>query len=426
MHDLVILHAKVYRPQKGLDAVNIGIDNGKITAFSKSKIRAEEIIDATGMIVLPGLIDIHVHLRDPGQTKKEDFFTGTSAAAHSGVTTVFDMPNNDPPIKSMKDLAKKEKAVSKKSVVDYGLYLCAKNPHEVKDSPITKFYTGKSPSLSLTEREFEFCYPDAQNAVVHAEDSNIVERNKMQIKNPTIKDHHKIRDIEAAVRGVQFIGRMYEIYHIDTHITHISTTAELASLTPGITCDVTPHHLLLSKEDAINNFYKVDPPLRPKMEQKELWQDLEARVTMLSTDHAPHLKSEKEMEYSEAPSGIPELDTYLPLMLTKVNQGLLSLDTFVRLVSHNPAEIFNLESKGGIDIGKDADFAIINLTEEGVIREDELHTKCGWTPYEGWKTKGCLKRTMLRGETVFDHNEVIKKKWGKNLLLSSRLMSQTE
>ncbi|MFH1786877.1 MAG: dihydroorotase [archaeon] len=425
MHDLVILNAKVMRP-KGLDGVNIGIDGGKITAFAKSKIRAERTIDATSFIVLPGLIDIHAHFRDPGETKKEDFFTGTCAAAHSGVTTVFDMPNNDPPIKSMSDLRRKDKIVSGKAVIDYALYLGAKNPYEVKESPLTKFYTGGSQQLSVSEREFESCYAEAKHAVVHAEDSQVVEANRAKIKNPTIKDQCRIQDAESAVKGIEFVGRMYRTHQRQTHVTHISTPAEISALLPGISCDMTPHHLLLSRDDAVNNFYKVDPPLRPKEDQKKLWQELEARVTMLSTDHAPHLKSEKEKDFEEAPSGLPELDTYLPLMLTKVNQGLLSLTTFVKMASSNPAAIFGLESKGAIDIGKDADFAIINLKEEGAIRSDSLFTKCGWTPYEGWKTIGSLKTTIVRGEIVFDNGEVTKKKWGKNLLLSSRSTQQTE
>ena len=402
MAELAIKDGRVFLPE-GLEEVNIGITDGKISELSKQKIEAEEEIDARGRLVLPGLIDPHVHFREPGQTQKEDFFTGTSAAAAGGVTTILDMPNNVPPTDTVGRVSDKDAIVSQKAVVDYGLYLCGRKPEEVANYPLVKFYLDNS-RCGVSREVFKECYGAlAGQCVIHAEDGEMIKRGGK-------------RSLEACIEGVKFVSSVFEGSKKKVHITHVTSGEEIGAAHPEITLGVTPHHLFLNEGDLkeLGNFGKVNPPLRPKEVQMELWNHLESRITCIGTDHAPHLAEEKEAEDSKAPAGVPGVQDYLSPLLTKMKSGNITLEKIVQLTSENPADLFGLGNKGYIKEGKDADFVIIDPKAERVIRADEQKSKCGWTPYDGWKVRGRVLMTIVRGKKVFEDNGILVKKWGMN------------
>lgn len=409
MPDLVISGPTYY--QNKVQPLNIGIEGEKIVQLSKSKIKAEQTIK-TKHLILPGLIDPHVHFREPGNKQKETFRTGTCAAAAGGVTTVLDMPNNYRPINTKKLLREKDKIVSKKAVVDYGLYLQAGLPAE-SDTPLLKYF--------LANNEFdqyEQCYAKSTGVnVFHAEDPALFN----EIKNPTILDHNTIRPPEAAEAACKFVNGLFSKYKNPTnskptHITHISTRKEVHTIAPGITKGATPHHLFLSTKslEGLGNSGKVDPPLREEADRIYLLTHPD-KIDCIGTDHAPHTPEDKMGEYQDTPSGLPGIEDYLSLLLTELHKNNLTLQTIVRLTHEGPAKIFGLEK--GLKIGNDADLTIVDHKKERIINAQDHFSKCGWTPFDGWKVRGEVQKTIVRGKTIYEKEIGIEvRKWGKRLL----------
>ncbi len=420
--DLCIKNGTVFASNR-VGLLNIGIQDGKIVEISKSSLNADKIIDARGKIVLPGMVDTHVHFRDPGFKTKEDFHSGTCAAAAGGVTTVIDMPNNKPATDSIVKLKKKNRSVSKKAVVDYGLQLGADKASEIKNlvEGAVKFYMAKSSTLLTTGKKFESCYkaiPETAVACIHAEDEAVIKGNAKEFEKPNFFDHSRIRNIESATSALKFVGTMVRQYGQRTHVCHVSSLRELAMVPERATCEVTPHHLLLTEDEGyrLNNYVKVNPPIRREEDRLALWEALGDGIQVIGSDHAPHLPKEKEAGYAKAPSGVPGVETTLPLMLTKVGEHALPLDLLVKMFAENPASIFTLWNKGAIAPKKDADIVIVNMKAKKVINRDSLFTKCGWSPYEGKEVCGIPEKTLVRGQVVFDQGEVIARKgYGKNV-----------
>ncbi len=395
-----------------LEKKNILIDDGKITAINNSS--GGETLDATGRIILPGLIDIHVHLREPGMTQKEDVKSGTQAAAAGGVTTVFEMPNTKPATTTLKFLHDKRELYKEKSVVNYGLYMGAtannlKEATSARNIPGIKLYMGSTTGdLVVTDKKkiAEF-FNSGKKIVIHAEDETLMKKNMEKYKsetNPFI--HAKIRDNEVAAAAV---GEALMLGG-NIHVTHSSTAAEMKMIkAKGITCDVTPHHLFLNNEELKKqgNFAKMNPPLRSKEDAVALWTAIAGgTVSCIATDHAPHTVEEKEAGYWQAPSGVPGLETMLPLLLDAVNKKRLTLQKMVELTSANPANIFGMKNKGRIAVGYDADLVIVDMDKVKEIKNEELFTKCKWSPFNGWKLKGCIETTIVNGKIIYDNEEV--------------------
>ncbi|MEK6842985.1 MAG: dihydroorotase family protein [Candidatus Micrarchaeota archaeon] len=440
---------------KGLQKADLYIELGKIREIKKtiSNKGVEKTIDATGLYVLPGMIDSHVHLRDFKEVLKEDFFSGTSAALAGGVTSVIDMPNNSLPTISMEALSAKKYVASKKALCNYGFHFGAtltnfdEASKALLDSSIAslKIYMGSSTGSLLVD-DFSAFYKHLQNfkgkpILLHAEDEHAIkhftsqhlgEKTKLESsdnqnqhseygqststsKSPTAQIHGKIRNSHVAELAVSRAISSAEKTGAKIHICHVSTQKELELIANArkkikITCEVSPHHLFLDESYArkLGNFAKVNPPLRSKSEIAYLWSALRSgKIDIIATDHAPHLKEEKELPYTEAPSGMPELDTALLLFLDAVSKKQLTIMQLVNLYSKAPSRLFGLKNKGEIAVGKDADLVIVNLKSKTKIKSENLFTKCGWSPYEGITANGKILKTILSGKIAFDEGSVL-------------------
>jgi len=373
----------------GLIKKNILVENSKIKKITNNNIKAEKTIDASGKIVLPGIIDSHVHMREPGQEYKEDFFSGSCAAAAGGVTTFLDMPNNKPPILTALDLEKKRQA-AKKSIVNYGFYFGTdgKNINEFKkisNVATLKVYMDKTTGNLIINDEsvLNKIFMRFKRIAVHAEEENVERAIKLAIKNKS-----------------------------QLHLCHISSREEINLIRNfknnkecKIFVEVTPHHLFLTKEDEKNSFFMMKPGLKTKKDQDALWKAIkDGTMDRIATDHAPHTITEKESE--NPPYGVPGIETMLPLLLDAVNNKKLSLNDVVRLTIKNPAEMFGIKNKGRIETGFDADLVIVDMKKTKTVSNKNLFTKCRWSPWHGKELRGWPITTIVNGNVVFNNNKI--------------------
>ena len=376
----------------------------------------EYVVDAAGRLVLPGFIDSHVHFREPGDTHKEDFYSGTSAALAGGVTTILDMPNTQPPTDSRDRLAEKATLASTKAVVDYGFYLGATDSNveealSVSDQVAAlKLYMGSSTgSLLVTEfapiyRHFS-TFPLHKPIVVHAED----EQSLKYFGSLGSKGHNQSRPPVSAQIALSRALAIAEQTGRALHVAHTTTARELELIQEAkqkgvhVTCEVTPLHLFLTEDDQhrLGNFGKVNPPLRAENDRKALWTYFDT-IDTIATDHAPHTIKEKNQPYEKAPSGMPGVQTMLPLLLTAASEGRVGLNEIVRRCVVQPARIFGLQTKGALEIGKDADIVLVNPDLEYELTNEQMLSKCGWTPFAGRKVKGKIEQVFVRGSLAYD------------------------
>jgi dihydroorotase len=397
-----------------LERKNIVVEDGKITEIMSSCRSGGETLDAAGKIILPGLIDIHVHLREPGFTQKEDIASGTGAAAAGGVTTVFDMPNTKPATVNVKLLQEKKELFRQKAIVNYGIYMGATAANigelmKARNIPGVKLYMGSTTGeMAVTDdAAVEKILRSGRKIVVHAEDETLMKKNEEKYKKENAPEiHARIRSNEVAAAATMkalTIGG-------NIHITHASTHEEMKMIkAKNVTCDVTPHHLFLTHDELKKqgNFAKMNPPLRSRADADALWQGIaNGTVSCIATDHAPHTIEEKEADYRNAPAGVPGLETMLPLLLDAVNKKRLTLQRVAELTSINPARIFSVKNKGKIAVGYDADIVVVDMNKEKTVKNEELFTKCGWSPFNGWKLKGWPDATIVNGKIVYNENEI--------------------
>ncbi|AEC51761.1 dihydroorotase [Pyrococcus sp. NA2] len=401
--DLVI-SGKFLFHEKIIDG-SIGIEFGKITKFSMRELKGDNVIKTEkNQLILPGLIDVHVHLRDFNESYKETISSGTKAALHGGITTVFDMPNTKPPIMDEKTLRMRELLFKKKSYADYALgFLIAGN--EPVKADFYKIFMGASTG-GIYSKDFEEDYRKAPDIVsVHAEDYEMI------AKYPERPPIVEITAIEKALNAAKKLKK-------PLHICHVSTKEGLERILRAglrwVSFEVTPHHLFLTKKDYENSkLLKVYPPLRTEEDRRFLWKNIK-KVPIIASDHAPHTLEDKE----EGAAGLPGLETELPLLLNAVNRGLLTLWDIVEKMVINPAKIFGIKNKGWKE-GKDADLIIVDMKKEWTISADNMYTKAGWTPYEGWRVRGKVIMTILRGEIVMEDDEIIGKPRGERIVKES-------
>ncbi|MCD6247324.1 MAG: dihydroorotase [Candidatus Diapherotrites archaeon] len=437
MHELVLKSCKTFYRGK-LTSFDIGVDSGKIVALGKG-LEGEQKIDCSHKLVFPGLIDVHVHFRTPGAEYKEDWVHASRAALHGGITTVLDMPNNTPAICSEKTLGMKEEIVSKNASVDYGFYLGASTDSIELDEKITPNFAAFKLYMASTTGDMVLDSPNLMFKVfrkaarlgkviaVHAEDESIIKKNislAKQRNKYSLCYHHEIRSANAEAVAIERVLKFAEQTNAFLHICHISSAAGLKVLKDAklkrlrFSCGVTPHHLFLTNKDVekLGNIAKVNPSIKTSADRKALWQALNSgMIDVIETDHAPHAIKEKQRAYEEAPSGIPGIETMLPLLLDAHNRKLLSLETIFNCCCKNPARIFGLKTKGKIDIGCDADFCIVDLKREQRIGARDLHTKCGFSPFENRRVKGVVEKTIVRGTLCFDSGEFVEAVKGRNL-----------
>lgn len=428
---LIVKNARIVS-SKGITEADILIEGEWIKKIAKSRMneKGEEVIDASGLLALPGLIDAHVHLRDPGATHKEDFYTGTCAALAGGVTTVLDMPNNNPPTTTVKALKEKQGIALEKAVCDFDFHFGAEtnNFNEImKASPRSlKMFLGSTTGNLLTENAQEILehfkkFPQNKPICIHAEDEERIRFMKTLVEQPDATNHNEIRDETCALLAVQKALELLAKHSRQAHFCHVTTASEVtlirARKLKNVSCEVTPHHLFLSEKTAerIGNYAKMNPPLRSEKTRAELWQKL-GEIDVIATDHAPHAISEKEKEYSDAPAGVPGLETMLPLLLNAVNERKLRIERVVEMCCANPARVFHLKNKGEIAVGKHADLTLIDLKKTHKLGGERLYTKCGWTPFEGTHVQGRVEKTILRGQLAYEENAIyVKKGTGKKV-----------
>jgi dihydroorotase len=412
MFDLVLKNLRLLDYSDGM---SIAIEDGKIAKISKSSIDGDKEIDLNGQLVLPGLIDPHVHFRDPGLTYKEDFKTGSMAAAHGGFTFVMDMPNTVPKTNTYEAFKEKQKIAESKSVVNFGLHAGYSTLDEMEKILELNPMSFKVFMDLETDENLEKIFQDISNlskkpiVTVHAEKRDIVlESTKRLSEESEAIAYSYGRPAESEDASVaQAIG-LSKKYGVDLHICHLSTkNAMNLAISNNVSFEFTPHHLLYDNR-AFNEFgtlIKTNPPLREKGKNVTI-NDLN-EDSMIGTDHAPHSLEEKTKGVWDSSPGIPSLETVLSLLLTEVNRSNLDLSLIPKIFSENAAKRFNLENKGFIKEGFDADLVVVDLKQEGTFDIDKFYTKAEYSPFDGLPYQGKATMTIVNGEVVMEDNELI-------------------
>lgn len=418
MIDFVLENGLVFMGKK-LVPKTVLVKDGKIAEIDNG-LFAPKQIDCSGKIILPGLIDAHVHFRVPGAGHKEDWKTGSEAALAGGVTTVLDMPNNNPSCTTQHNLDEKEKVALADSKCHFGMHFGAANDNLdelncVDGAASFKVFLGSSTgNLLVTEdpilkKIFSIAKRRDLVVTVHAEDEDIIKANTATAREQDwnhAKYHSKIRTCEAEAKSIEHALALQREIGNKLHVCHVSSAAgfelvkEAKESGASVTCEVTPHHLFLTEEatETLGNFAKMNPSLKSKEDVSAVWKGVrQGVVDFVATDHAPHTLQEKQQEYWKAPAGIPGIETMLPLLLNKVNKEELDLKKVVELCCINPSRLYKLEGKGEIKVGNDADIAIVDLTKEQTIKNGQLKTKCNWSPFATWKLRGKVERTIVAG-----------------------------
>ncbi|MCR4404732.1 MAG: dihydroorotase family protein [Candidatus Acetothermia bacterium] len=353
-------------------------------------------LDCSGLVILPGMIDAHVHFRDFDQAHKETWQTGGQAAAKGGVTTVLEMPNTEPPTTTL-EMVERKRELASKSLVNFGLYggLTEGNieliPDLAREVVAFKLYLGETTG-GLTVRD-----PKAIRAIFKA----------VAATGKVLAVHAQRGDSDAEARDLAFAIDLAARYDVRLHLAHVTIKAgvlviEEAKRDVDLTCETCPHYLLFTRQDLAERgpLLLVNPPLAEEEDRGLLWEALqEGLIDILASDHAPHTLEEKGSDHP--PSGLPGVETTLPLMLDAVNRGKLSLAQLVRAFVENPARRFGLKGKGRLDLASDADLVLVDLERWGKVVREELATKCGWSPYEGLELRGWPLLTIVRGEPVY-------------------------
>jgi dihydroorotase len=431
--DLVLANARAYVNKEIVDC-SLAIDRGKILKIGKETTmpKAEAKIDLRKHLVLPGLIDVHVHLRDEGKTYKEDFHTGTAAAAAGGITTVLDMPNNNPITMNVAALRKRMKTAEKKVLVNVGFYSeFPENTNEIgaiaREGAVAfkLFMAEQVGGLSISDdsallEAFRTVSELKLLVAVHAEDKQALEKSRSELIKANRNDVTAYLEAHSENVEVKAIKRLLKIVKktkARTHFCHVSTENGLKTIIDGkkaglpVSCEVTPHHLLLSTEDlrSIGMVALTMPPVREERHIKALWKGIkDGWVDIIASDHAPHtLKEKKADSIWDVKVGVPGLETTLPLLLTEVNKGRLTITDVVRLTSEKPAETFNLKEMGSLREGGSADLTVVDLKSEYTIDASKSHSKAKHSPFDGWKVRGKAVKTFVCGMLVMDEGEIV-------------------
>lgn len=388
---------------------------------------AAETIHAGRLHVLPGLMDTQVHFREPGLTHKEDLAHGTAAALKGGITAVFEMPNTLPPTMAAEDLEEKIRRAKGKSRCDFAFYLGA-GRQNAAETHITdsmrgccglKIFLGNSTgNLAVDDEETLSLIFSKRRRItaLHCEDeSRLRERAPLaETPPPHPRNHLLWRDAESAFRATKRAVQLARRHKIQIHVLHVSSKEEMEYLKDHkdfASVEVTPQHLTLSAPECyerLGAFAQMNPPIRGKAHQEALWKGIrEGLVDVIGSDHAPHTREEKQLPYPRSPSGMPGVQTLLPLMLSHVNQGRLSLKALARLLAHNPSRRFQVRSQGQIREGWKAHFTIIDLKAKRKIEASWLASKCGWSPFEGFSARGWPIITCLYGQPLMREDEIL-------------------
>lgn len=412
--------------QDGVVRRDVGVRDGKIAALgSFDRRQAGEVVDCTGLHILPGVIDSQVHFREPGLSHKEDLETGSRAAVMGGVTSVFEMPNTDPQTTTDVALADKVKRGTHRMHCDFAFWVGGThdNPKylpELERLPGAvgvKVFMGSSTGSLLVEDDHgvaEILKHTNRRAAFHSEDEMLLRERKDLRVDGDPSSHPVWRSVEVAVRSTERLIRIAEENQAKIHVLHISTAEEMEILRAHkdlVSCEVTPHHLTLAAPDCyeqLGNLVQMNPPVREASHRDGLWRGVLTGVAdILGSDHAPHTLEEKSKPYPASPSGMTGVQTLVPIMLDHVNAGRMTIERFVDMTSAGPARLFGIASKGRIASGYDADLTIVDLARRERISNRWIASRCGWTPYDGVVTKGWPVGTIVRGNRVMWEGELV-------------------
>ena len=411
-----------------MDTAHILLENGKIKKISKSRtIQADNKINAKGLIVIPGLIDAHVHLRDMELSYKETFETGTQAAAAGGVTTVIDMPNTKPPtVSSVRLDEKKSKAEGRlfANIAFQGSLI--QDPGELRlmkehGAIAFKLYLNKALETfdSADDAQLRKAFLSAKKAnvlvTVHAEDGDAIrnhQRASIQAGKTSINDFLRAHSPKFEVKEVRRILKLSKELGVRVHICHTSVPKAVQYIrrTHNATCEATPHHLFVNHSifNKQGSYAICVPPVRSEHDRSELWSCFKkGQIDILASDHAPHTIEEKAQGVWEAASGVPGLETSLPLLLTQFSRGTLSLRRLIDATSTLPAKIFHLPNKGRLEEGFDADIVLVDPKAETTINAANFLSKAKYSPFDGMRCQGAVAYTILNGEVVAQNGKIV-------------------
>ena len=405
------------------ERLNVLIEGHRIASIGAPDFaRADDVVDASGLHLLPGAIDDQVHFREPGLTHKEDLHHATRACAKGGVTSFLEMPNTRPATTTLRALDKKLAIASQRCHVNYGFYIGA-TPHnldalqEATRTPGIKIFIGSSTGDLLVDQQesLERIFAETTLPIcAHCEDETTVKANAARLNGGgKVSEHSLIRDHNAAIIATKRAVELAERHKHRFHVLHVSTAAEVEFLrgtSDLITAEACPHHLFFNVNDydRLGTLIQMNPSIKTTADNEAVWQGLlDGTLEVIATDHAPHTLQEKRQPYPESPSGLPAVENYMALLLNEVNRGRCTISQVAAWTSTAPARVWSLKNKGQIREGFDADLVLVDLhRSETILNENQL-TKCGWSPWHGETLTGWPVRTWVMGRTVFADGKVI-------------------
>jgi dihydroorotase len=424
-YDLIVRGGEVVN-HAGRGLADVGVRRGKIAAVGDlSKASGAEVIDADGLTVLPGVIDTQVHFREPGLEWKEDLETGSRGAVLGGVTAVFEMPNTEPTTTNAETLADKLARAKGRMHCDHAFYVGGTHENaawlgELERLPGccgVKVFMGASTGTLLVpddEGVGEILKHINRRAAFHSEDEYRLAERRPLARTGDWTSHPEVRDATSAIMSTKRLVKLARELGKRIHVLHVTTAEEIEFLAHHkdvASVEVTPQHLTLTAPGAyetLKGFAQMNPPIREASHQDALWRGIAMGVAdVLGSDHAPHTKEEKVRPYPASPSGMPGVQTLLPIMLTHVAGGRLTLERLVDMTSHGPQRLFGLADKGRLAEGYDADLTLVDLKARRTISHAEMATRAGWTPFDGFDAQGWPVATVIRGRTVMRDGEVV-------------------
>ena len=422
--DLIVRGGEVAN-HAGRGLADVGVRGGKIAAIGDlSQASAGEVLDAAGLTVLPGVIDTQVHFREPGLEWKEDLETGSRAAVLGGVTAVFEMPNTEPTTTDGEALADKLSRAAGRMHCDHAFYVGGTHENaawlgELERLPGccgVKVFMGASTGTLLVPDDDgveQVLRHVSRRAAFHSEDEYRLNERKPLARTGDWTSHPEVRDAVSAMRSTERLVRIARSLGKRIHVLHVTTAEEMAYLAAHkdvASVEVTPQHLTLAGPEAyerLKGYAQMNPPIRGAEHRAGLWVGVANGVAdVLGSDHAPHTSEEKARPYPASPSGMPGVQTLLPVMLTHVAQGRLTLERLIDLTSHGANRIFGLAEKGRLAVGYDADLTVVDLKARRTIAHADMASRVGWTPFDGFEAQGWPMATVIRGRVVMREGEV--------------------
>lgn len=424
-YDLIVRGGEVIN-HSGRGPADVGVRGGKIAAIGDlSQASAGEVFDAAGLLVMPGVIDTQVHFREPGLEWKEDLETGSRGAVLGGVTAVFEMPNTEPTTTDPDSLADKLARAANRMHCDHAFYVGGTHENaaflgELERLPGCcgiKVFMGASTGTLLVQDDEgveQVLRHVNRRAAFHSEDEYRLAERRPLARTGDWTSHPEVRDAQSAIQSTERLVRIARKLGKRIHVLHVTTKEEIAYLAAHkdvASVEVTPQHLTLAGPEAyerLKGFAQMNPPIRNADHRDGLWIGVANGVAdVVGSDHAPHTREEKARPYPASPSGMPGVQTLLPILLTHAAEGRLSMERLVDLTSHGANRIFGLADKGRLAVGYDADLTLVDLKARRTITHDWMATRAGWTPFDGFEAKGWPMATIIRGTVVMRDDEIV-------------------